>query len=105
AMVEPQTDIAVNEVVQIDETYVKGEAKNRNKYTRKLIAQGLKEDKASIVLGMVDKDNVVMKVVPNCERDTLKPVIRKHIPDLETLLVTDSATYYHGLELAYKGRI
>lgn len=104
-MIAPQTNIELNTQVQIDETYVKGEAKNRDKHTRKLIAEGKKEDKAAIVLGMVNDEKIVMRVVHNTERDTLKPIIKAHIPNTETLLVTDQAAYYHGLELIYKGRI
>ncbi len=104
-MIAPQTNIELNETVQIDETYVKGEAKNRDKYTRKLIAEGKKEDKSNIVLGIVNNEMAVFKVVPDAERDTIKPIIKAVVTDKETVIVTDGFPSYNGLELIYKGRI
>ena len=103
-MVKISSAITLNDTVQMDETYVKGKAKNRSKYKRKLIAEGKIEDKAAIVFGMVS-DKAVMRVVPNTERDTLTPVIRRFIPDAETVVVTDGFSPYIGLDAIYKGHI
>jgi hypothetical protein len=58
--------------VRVDETYLKGAAANRTKHQKRLIADGIRKDEPTIILGLVEKGgNVVMKVVPNAETDTL----------------------------------
>lgn len=105
-MVKPHTDVKLDDTVQIDETYVKGEAKNRTQKKRKLIAEGYIKDEAAIVIGIVqNKGKGVLQVVPTAERESINKVIDHVVKDKETLIVTDAFSSYSGLELTYKGRI
>ena len=103
-MVKISSDITLTNTIQVDETYVKGKAKNRTKKKRKLIADGVIKDEPAIVFGMVS-DKAVMKVVPNAERETLNPIINEVVQDSEAVIVTDGWTSYSGLDEQYKGHI
>jgi transposase-like protein len=92
--------------VSVDETYVKGAAANRTKKQKSLIAEGLRKDEPTIVLGLVEKGgNAVMKVVPNAESDTLEPVINHHADDSEAILVTDAHHSYQSIGQKYKQHV
>jgi hypothetical protein len=106
-MVKTANDITLETNVSTDETYVKGSAVNRTKKQRKLIADGIRRDDPSVVLGMVQKGgNAVFKVVPNAESDTLEPVINKHIDKLdETILVTDGHNSYVSIGEKYQQHV
>ncbi|HRH48334.1 MAG TPA: IS1595 family transposase [Panacibacter sp.] len=102
-MVKPKSDTTLSDTVQIDETYVKGKAKNRSKYKRKLIAEGVIKDDATVVLGLVQSNgSVVLKVVPNAETATLKPVINAIVPNSDTVIVTDGHVSYPAIGAEYK---
>lgn len=103
-MVKISNVITLTDTVQIDETYVKGKAKNRTKKKRKMIADGIISDQPAIVFGMVS-DKAVMRVVPNAERDSLNPIINEVVQDTQAVIVTDGWTSYTGLDEQYKGHI
>ena len=100
------TDVDLTEAIQVDETYVKGKMKNKSKRVRKMIADGLKEDTTTIVMGAVQNNgNGVLRVVPNTLHETVKPFIQSVAPNPDTILVTDSATFYNGMDQVYKAHI
>ncbi len=91
--------------VAVDETYCKGKALNRNKYQKKLIAEGKRIDEPTIVLGMVQKEGkAVFKVVPNAEMETIKPEINKIVQE-DTIIVTDAFSSYEPIGLRFKQHI
>lgn len=105
-MVKDANEVKLDNVVSVDETYVKGSAVNRTKKQKKLIAEGKRKDDAAIVLGMVEQDgNIVMKVVPNTESDTLQPVINSHVENPESILVTDALHTYISIGEKYKQHV
>lgn len=103
-MVKVSQDITLTDTVQLDETYVKGKAKNRTKKKRKLIADGIIKDRGAVVFGMVS-DKAVLRVVPNAERDSLYPIINEVIQDKDAVIVTDGWVSYTGLDEQYRGHI
>jgi transposase-like protein len=92
-------------VVQVDESYVKGEAKNRTAKKRKLILDGLKKDLPAIVVGTVTSEEAIMTVVPNAEKDTLFDLIRAIVTDKSSTVVTDGLPSYTGLSDLYKDHV
>ena len=105
-MVKDANDTTLDTNVSVDETYVKGVAGNRTKKQRKLIAKGIREDSAAIVLGLIQKDgNAIMKVVPNTESETLELVINKHMDNPESILVTDGLYTYQNIGAKYKEHV
>jgi transposase-like protein len=105
-LVRINTDVELTEIVQVDETYVKGKMKNKSKKVRKAIADGLKDDTTTIVLGAVQSGgNGVLKVIPNTLHETIKPTIQDLVKAKETIIVTDSATWYNGMDQVYHAHI
>jgi len=105
-MIKCASDVVLDKTIQIDETYVKGDAKNRHKRKRKLIAAGFIEDEPMTVLGMVEnKGRLVLKSVPDAEGDTLKPVINANITNKEAIIVTDGHMSYRAIAEEYGGHI
>jgi transposase-like protein len=77
--------------VEIDETYVGGERPG---------VRGRGAANKTIVFGMMQRDGQVMtKIVPNCKRKTLQPLIEENVLDGSTIH-TDELTSYKGLKKA-----
>ena len=74
--------------VQIDETYVGG--------IRKGGKRGRGADGKTVVIGMMDGDEVVTKVVANVKRSSLLPVINAHVAK-GSLVSTDELKSYNSL--------
>jgi transposase-like protein len=105
-MVKDANEINLDKIVSVDETFVKGAAINRTKKQRRLIAEGKREDKPSVVLGIVEKNgNAVMKVIPNNEAYMMEAVMDKHIDKTGTILVTDGLNAYQAIGKDYKEHI
>lgn len=104
-MVKPQTQIELTGTVMADETYVKGLNKNRTYKQKKLIKEGKRLDRSSIVLGMVESNgNTVLKVIRTAEADSLHKGLDKTI-NKDALLVTDGHLAYRIVAQEYKGHI
>lgn len=104
-MVKKATNIPLVNRVQVDETYIKGKAHNRTKRKRELISEGWIKDEPSVVLGMVDKNNAVLRVVPSSEMENINPVINEVINEKGATLVTDGYVGYNSIGLTFGSHI
>ena len=104
-MVKPKTAQALKEIVEIDTTWIGGKVKNMSKSKRKKIAESGNDPQKIPVFGMVQRQgDSIMTVVPDEKNDTLKPIITR-IVGKDTILVSDAATVFNGLENDFKGHI
>jgi len=84
-------------VVEVDETYVGGKAKNRHPDDRGK-GRGPHHSGKSFVAGAVQrKGNVVARVVANVKRVTLEAFIHEAVSKKVSLLITDNWTSYRKL--------
>lgn len=105
-LITPSNPVTLQGKVTIDETYIKGKAKNRTKKKRREIIQGKREDNATIAIGMVQpKGNGILKIVPNAESYTLKPLIQGTVTDKHSIIITDGLHAYRGIGKSYMGHI
>lgn len=92
-------------VVQGDETYVKGEAKNRTAKKRRAIMEGRKKDPAAIVVGLTNEEEAILTVVPNAEQHTLLNIIQGVVKDKDSTIVTDGLNAYFPLKDIYRRHV
>jgi transposase-like protein len=84
-----------NRVVEADETYIGGKAKN--------VHRGKPVPKKEPVVSLVERDGRVSSHhVPVVKAKTLRPVLRSHI-DRKSYLMTDEAMVYTGVGREFEG--
>src|SRR5271165_785873 len=89
-------------IVEVDETFVGGLAKNRHKDKRGDGSGGTGGAGKSIVIGAVKrKGNVVARVINNLKSETLTGFVREAVSHKVSLLCTDEATGYRKLAKEY----
>jgi transposase-like protein len=89
-------------IVEVDETFVGGLAKNRHKDKRGDGSGGTGGAGKSIVVGAVKrKGNVVARVINNLKSETLTGFVREAVSHKVSLLCTDEATGYRKLAKEY----
>lgn len=97
-MKEPEPD-PLNNIVEIDETYVGGKFANMNRAKRKKL-QELSIDNKTAVMGLLERDGKARLTVIG--EKTFKDVIRTNVkPD--AILMTDTHLAYQGLVFEYAG--
>ena len=70
----------LKDFVEIDETYLGGSNPNRHWDKKAPRCQGRSwKGKTPILVMIESKGNVIAEVVPNVERNTLEPIIKKHV--------------------------
>ena len=97
-MDEPEPEDLDN-VVEIDETYVGGSFANMNKARRKKW-QDRNEDNKIAVMGLLERDGKARLTVIG--EKTFKDVVRNHV-NTDAVLITDTHLSYQGLAYEYAG--
>ena len=94
ALIEPETKLGG--IVEVDETFVGGKAKNRH-WKKRDGKPGPTASGKSIVVGAVRrKGNVVARVIENVKQETLEAFVNEAVSDKVSLLCTDQwVGYYH----------
>jgi transposase-like protein len=100
-MLREKSPRMLKNVVEVDETYVGGNAKNKHKGKRG-VKQGTGYTFKTPVFGLLERDgNMVLKVMVNPDGATLKPIIRE-VVDKSATIITDGFAAYRGLSLEFK---
>lgn len=89
----------LDNIVEVDETYVGGKVSNMNKGRRKkLLESGV--DNKTPVMGLLERQGKVKLTVIG--KSTFKEVVRQHVSS-KAILMTDSHKGYKGLDSEYAG--
>lgn len=84
-------------VVEVDETFVGGKAKNRHGGDRDGRPGPTASGKTPVVGAVQRKGNVIARVIANVKRDTLEGFVREAVSHKVSLLCTDQWVGYHRL--------
>lgn len=85
-------------IVEVDETFVGGKAKNRHWKDRDGIGGGGGSGKTPIAGAVSRKGNVVARVIENVTTSTLTRFVRESVSHKVSLLVTDQYAAYRDLD-------
>ncbi len=99
----PNFKAILGNVVEIDETYIGGSESNKHakKKTRTINGGVSTTGGKAPVLGMIERGgNIIAKALPDADRDTLLPIIRKTV-EPESIIITDEYRAYRGLKKDY----
>ena len=93
--------------VEADETFIGGKARNMHKDVRmrRIRGQGFNVEDKATVMGILERGGTVRaQVVPDRKKETLQPLVRKHVTS-GSALFTDELVGYQGLDGEYRHRI
>lgn len=83
--------------VEVDETLIGGKLRNMHP-ERKALAKGRTNDGKVIVMGLLErKGNVRTKVIEDAKKETLQPLVKKHVEE-GAAVFTDALPSYNGLD-------
>ncbi len=107
-MVRPKQQPILKGEVMIDHTYHGGKEKNKSKFKRMRSHEyygGERVNDKIPVFGLVEKNgDAAMVVVPDSKGETATPIILQLV-NQDTVIVSDGATSFHGLENDFQGHI
>ena len=104
-MVQDGGPLGKNAGVELDETYVGGKAHNMHKAKRARLG-GRGTASKTAVFGAVERNGRVLAVtVPNVDRVTLLPHVRKHVIPASTVYTDEMGAYQPLTENGYKHQV
>jgi hypothetical protein len=99
ALIEPETKLGG--IVEVDETFIGGRAKNRHADKRDGIPGPTGSGKAIVAGAIRRKGNVVARVTENARASALEAFVNEAVSHKVSLLCTDQWVGYHGLGKTY----
>jgi transposase-like protein len=97
----PNFKDTLGNIVEIDETFVGGDAKNKHSNKKTKNERGGTIHEKQPVLGMKERNgNVIAVVVPNRNKETILPIIQETVENDSTIM-TDEYTAYKDLKFEY----
>jgi transposase-like protein len=99
ALVEPETKLGG--IVEVDETFVGGKAKNRHWDKRDGLPGPTASGKIIVVGAIKRKDNVIARIIQNVRRSTLESFVNEAVSEKVSLLCTERRTGYRDLGKDY----
>ena len=99
ALIEPETKLGG--IVEVDETFVGGKAKNRHWDKRDGMPGPTASGKMIVVGALNRKGNVIARVIGNVRTSTLEAFVNEAVSNKVSLLCTDQWVGYHGLGKDY----
>lgn len=98
---EPSSDSKLSGIIEVDETYIGGKARNMHKDKREEKIKGRGATGKAIVMGLLERDGKIRtKVVGDTKRKTLHGEIEFHV-EKGSEICSDSLDSYKGLDPEY----